>query len=185
MDQDRGKDWRELCQAAATELDDADRMSVTVNGVTSNNFTLTSMGPKFLSRSDKIDFPCSETGMTGWDSTISYTLRDNFNNAIPNVFMNEAFSGSTVWPKPPSKPGATTSTGTFTDDIFVCAQSGALNPMPKPPQNPESNTVVDSFHQNWCAGANVSNPWGSVCQGGPVQSGTMIRYIDHGQVTVP
>jgi len=57
--------------------------------------------------------------------------------------------------------------------------------MPEVPQNPETTTVIDSFHQNWCAGANVINSWGSACQGGQVQSGTMIRYKDHGNVTVP
>ena len=160
-------------------------INVTVNGVASNTFQLTSMGPKFLGRSSKIDSPCSGTGEIGWDSSINYTLRDNFSNTMPNAPINEAFSGSTVWPRPPSTPGTTNATGGFADGIFVCAKAGGLTPMPEVPQNPETTTVIDSFHQNWCAGANVTNSWGSACQGAQVQSGTMIRYKDHGNVTVP
>jgi hypothetical protein len=161
------------------------KITVTVNGVASDTFSLSSNGPAFLSRSSKSDFPCSGNGEQGWDSFINYTLRDNFNNPMPNVPVNEAFSGSTVWPRVTSTGGTTTGTGTFTDDIFVCAAPGGLSPMPISPQQPETNTLVDSFHQNWCSGSSASNSWGSACVGGQTQSGTLQRFIDHGQVTVP
>jgi hypothetical protein len=161
------------------------QITVTVNGMTSDPFSLSSNGAKSISRSSKIDFPCSGTGLQGWDTQINYTLRDNFNNAMGSVPVNEGFGGTAVWPQPVSTGGTTTTTGTFTDDITVCASPGSLNPMPISPQQPETTTIVDSFGQTWCAGITVSNPWGSACQGAQVQSGTMKRFLDHGDVTVP
>jgi hypothetical protein len=161
------------------------KITVTVNGVTSSPFSLSSQGPKFLSRSSKLDFACSGQNEQGWESQINYKLRDNFNNIMAGVPVNEAFSGSTTWPQLASTPGTTTGTGAFTDGIFVCAQPGGLNPMPLAPQQPPLNTLVDSFPQAWCAGAGVSNSWGSACQGAGVQNGTLKRYLDHGDVTVP
>jgi hypothetical protein len=154
-------------------------------GVNSPAFGLTSMGPKFFARSTKIDSPCSGTGEQGWESDIKYTLRDNINNPMGTVPINEAFSGLTTWPQITSTGGTTASDGTFHDVILVCALPGGLKPMPTSPQQPEGNTLVDSFSQTWCGGVNVSNPWGSGCQGAQVQSGTVKRYIDHGDVTVP
>jgi len=159
-------------------------VTVTVYGVTSAPFSLTSNGPKFLSRSNKIDYPCSGN-LQGWESDIKYKLRDNFNNVMASVPVNEAFSGSNTWPRVTSTPGTTDSTGAFTDGIFVCAAPGGLNPMPISPQPGPPYTLVDSFSQAWCAGASVSNAWGATCQGASVQNGTMKRFLDHGNVTVP
>jgi hypothetical protein len=161
------------------------KITVTVNDATSSPFSLSSNGPKFLSRSTKIDFACSGQNEQGWESQIYYKLRDNFNNVMAGVPVNEAFSGSTTWPHPPSTPGTTDGTGAFTDGIFVCALPGGLNPMPLAPQQPQLTTLVDSFPQGWCAGASVANSWGSACQGAGVQNGTQKRFLDHGNVSVP
>ena len=89
------------------------------------------------------------------------------------------------WASHPHTPAIPTASALLPDDIFVCALAGGLNPMPISPQQPETTTLIDSFSQKWCAGASVSNSWGSACQGGQVQAGTMKRYLDHGDVTVP
>jgi len=164
-------------------------ITVTVNGITSNPFGLTVMSPSYLENPNNYNYPCSGDNEQGWDYYKSYRLRDNFNNLInqgaginQGVGVNESFSGQTVWPKAPAT-GYPASDGTFTDEIFVCATPGALNPMPLDWGN--GNTLVDSFTQTWCAGASTCDVWGAPCYGAQVQSGTIKRYLDHGVVTIP
>lgn len=167
------------------------KVTVTVGGVTSLPFGITVKAPA------RVVLPqgyggelksCSADSQPGqgWVRYKTWLLWDNFNQSLPNMGVNEGLSGNTVWPAFPSTGGVTDSSGVFTDKIFVCADPGGLNPMPQDPNLGSPSTVlVDSIPQSWCAGSSVDNLWNVGCYGAPIQSDTIKRFLDHGQITIP
>jgi hypothetical protein len=164
-------------------------MTVTVNGVTSNPFTLTSKGPKQLSNPTNFSEACTGSGEQGWHYYKTYRVLDNFNNVMTSMPVSEGL-GAPVTDRPdnltfpaPIPTGGTTdaSTGNYTDSIFVCPV-GTVTPMPENYTDGSGTSQVDHIAQAWCAGSSTS---GSSCTGAPAQNDTMKRYLDHGTVTIP
>lgn len=160
-------------------------ITVTVNGMTSAPFTLTSDGPKLLANPSNIAGALCQSSQQGWEYDKTYEVLDNFNNIMKGLPVSEGLNtASVVWP-PPAPTGGTTDSGTgqFTDKIFICATPpNGLSPMPQNYTNGSGTTLVDQIPQTWCAGSSIS---GSACTGGPVQSDHIQRYLDHGNVTIP
>jgi hypothetical protein len=161
------------------------KVTVTVDGVTSDPFGVTSRTPTTLKNPTNINRPCTLEGKEGWERELHYRVTDNFNDLVTNAGANEAWSGTPVWPAPDSV-GGSAGDGTFTDTIFVCAKPpDGLSPMPQSPQDPLGTTLVDTLSQIWCSGAQDSNEWGTACQGVQLQNGTVKHFLDHAEVTVP
>jgi len=163
-------------------------ITVTVNGVTSGAFTMTSKGPKQLSNPASLSYACTG-GETGWHYDKTYRVLDNFNNVVKSLPVGEGI-GAPVSDRgdhltfPAVIPtGGTTdaSTGNFTDGILVCA-TGNVNPMPQNYTDGSGTSLVDHLSQAWCAGSSTS---GFTCTGASVQNDTVKRYLDHGVVTIP
>jgi hypothetical protein len=164
-------------------------LTVTVNGMTSNPFTMTSKGPKQLSNPNSQSYACTGAGETGWHYDKTYRVLDNFNTIMKGLPVSEGIGApasdrgdhSTFPAVTPTGGTTDASTGNYTDGIFVCAV-GSVNPMPQNYTGSPGTSLVDHISQTWCAGSSASS---SSCTGARVQNDTIRRYLDHGEVTIP
>lgn len=156
----------------------------TLNGVSSLPFTITSLVPKSLSSWTITDVGrganCLVSGTTGFLSTITYQLRDQFNDSIPNAPVTEHLSNESPiqinnWTPTPAGSNATPA-GLIND--LICAAGSSLTPSPTQPQSPLSSSLVDTITQSIWVG--TTDPSSSPA-GVHVQDDTMQRFIDHGR----
>lgn len=159
------------------------RITVTVNNVTSDAFTLTSKGPTISHTSDNPSASCV-TGSQGWRNDVTYTVLDNLGNPMPGAPVSEGITATGLtWPAPTPMGGAADSNGRVTDRIQVCAvPPNGLTPMPQNYTGGSGTTVVDQVPQTLCVGSTTSS---TSCTGALVQSDHQKRYLDHGIVTIP
>ncbi len=151
-------------------------VTVTVNGsVTSAAFTLTVRGPKTLVPGS---IQHQADSSYGYVSSIGYTIRDNLNQNLSNVGVNESLGPvmndypNTSWVAAP--PTGYTPTGaTFADIITGQAVSPPPYPFPNAPSSPLGTTAVHHLAQSWFVGSTTPG------SGGRVQTDTLQRYVDH------
>ncbi len=174
--------------AFSREVNDVS-ITLSVNGMTSNAFTITSKGPRVLANPYNLPRRCDGAGEVGWHYDRTYRVLDNFNNIMKNVPVSEGVglpisdrADGLRFPAVMPKGGLTNaSTGNFTDVIFVCA-SGSVTPMPENYTDGSGTSLVDHISQTWCAGSLASS---LACTGAPVKSDTIYRYLGHGEVRIP
>lgn len=151
-------------------------ITVTVNGVASNQYAITVRAPNKLVRTDTTH---GSSLNFGYHTEITYTIRDNLNALLPagDIPMNEHFTGDAVadfngtnWTKTADK-SFTASNPTFTDVIE--GETSNKNPTPQSPQNPLGNTKVVHWGQDIFVGSTT------VGNGKKVQTSTFQKYRDH------
>ncbi len=159
------------------------KVTVTINGVTSNQFAITVRGPKLLAPNGMTDV---SDGTYAYHSTLFYIIKDNFSQSMPsNVPLNESwttpasydYTGAN-WRQP--APNGTTSQGAgFVDNIY-----GEVSTMTPPPHSPPPliSTRVQHWGQDWRVGTT------GIGAGARVQKDVLQKYISyarHNSIVTP
>jgi hypothetical protein len=160
--------------ASATQNDV--RLTVTVNGVTSNIFTVTVRSPQSLSY---VTEGTVSNASFGYRSLVEYQIRDQFGTLLPStVPINELFTTGIVndfpgtnWIRAP-QGGASVSPSGWSDTIDGQPLNGAI-PQPTGPCSPLCNVPIHHFDGEWYVGSVTPG------NGIRVQTNTWQRYRDH------
>lgn len=152
------------------------RLTVTVNGMTSDIFTVTVRSPKSLSY---VAEGSAANASFGYRSLVEYQIRDQFGTLLPSsVPINELFTTAIVndfsgtnWIRAPAG-GTSVSPNGWSDTIDGQPLNGAI-PQPTAPCSPLCNTAIHHFDGEWYVGSN------SPGNGVKVQTNTWQRYKDH------
>ena len=149
---------------------------------TSSDYAITVRGPKKLLASSKFH---SANQDFGYDSLISYHIRDNFDAAMPSTIAFTEGWTTNVDNSPyptnnwgwPTAHGDSTSTSELFDHITGPGLGNVPPPNPTPTFDPLGTTEVQHRGQEWRVGhVNPGN-------GARVQTDTMQRFTGHGDHT--
>jgi hypothetical protein len=152
------------------------KITVTVNGMASNEYAITVKAPNQLNRTN-----IQHTSSTnfGYLTEITYTIRDQFNALIGagNIPVNEDFTGTAVpdfsgtnWTITADK-GFTLPNPILSD--IIEGENVTKNPTPQAPQNPLGSTKVVHWGQDIYVGSTT------VGSGKKVQTARFQKYRDH------
>ncbi len=154
-------------------------VTVTVNGVASDPFSLTVLVPnslKPLSNVDNVD------ATFGYLSEIHYAILDQFGRTLPsNVPLNEKFTSAlrkdfagTDWRRGP-EGGALVSPANWQDSIQ--GEASTFTPTPQNPQTPLGSVKVEHWNGQWQIGS------ATIGSGRRVQTNVWQKYQDHARHT--
>jgi len=150
---------------------------------TSSDYAITVRGPKKLLAGSKFHSPNDDFG---YDTLISYGMRDNLDAAMPSTiaFTEQWTTPIDNNPYPtnnwgwPTAHGDSTSTSELFDHITGPGLGNIPPPNPTPTFNiPPGTTEVQRRGQEWRVGSTVPS------SGARVQTDTMQRFTDHGDNT--
>jgi hypothetical protein len=152
------------------------KVTVTVNGVTSDPFLLTVNAPHSL---ELLREEHQTASTAGYISRIHYKIKDQFGTVLDaGVPVNEKFTTNVVndlsganWTRGPAG-GVVVTPSDWADEISGQDIAGAI-PLPIAPQSPLGSTMVHHFDGEWRVGSNM------VGKGRRVQTNRWQRYIDH------
>jgi hypothetical protein len=156
-------------------------LTISIAGFTSEPFYFSVGTPKTVVSSIN-GTPISDAAFNdGFKSTIYYSTRDNFNNVMPSIALNEQFGSTTNdqpnnWANPSA--GGISSYGSYewfdTLSFYSCA---SVTPVCTNPQSPLSSSAVKHYSQTWRVGSST------VGTGVIVQTDNLQYYVDHGRHT--
>ena len=159
-----------------------------VDGFSSAEFLMHINKPAHLNFPSSLFSFASTTGCPGYETPITYTGRDLWENALIEITTNEQFSNFTNGNTPPTKgwnlpnadvwhPGNRNEwidSYTFKDTIWAYDCTGTWNPQPQTPQF--GTSLVGYATQRLFMGSGTNG------KGAQVQTGTMQWYRDHGSL---
>ncbi|HET6978985.1 MAG TPA: hypothetical protein VFI24_21815 [Pyrinomonadaceae bacterium] len=152
------------------------KITVTVNGTASDEYAITVKAPHQLNRTS---ISHVSSGNFGYKTTITYSIRDQFNNSLGagDMLVNEKFTTGAVGDFPGMNWLITPDGG---NTVHVPAVSDVIegenlnkNPAPQAPQTPLGSTKVVHWGQDIYIGSDT------VGLGRKVQTATFQKYKDH------
>ena len=178
----QGTDQLTLTSAGRSDSANDVGVQVSVDGQVSDQFNITIFTPHTLLQHSLVD---AVNGTFGYQTTITYRLRDQFTTSLPSnraMDVNEDFT-STVqtdfagmnWRQADEQSGHYFSS-TFIQD-FMEGEQLTRTPTPQAPQSPLGNTAVCHWNQSINIGTQT------VGQGRTVQTNVQQKYRDHARHT--
>jgi hypothetical protein len=152
------------------------KITVTVNGVASDQYAITVKAPNQLNPQTTTH---TANGTFGYQTEITYTIRDQFGALLPggNIKVNEKFTGTkqvdftgSDWRMTPDG-GRTASNPVFSD--VIQGETSDKIPTPQFPQDPLGSTKVVHWGQDIYIGSDQAG------SGKKVQTCTFQKYRDH------